>query len=179
MSCARANGSRWTAPSAIRWTSCYGSARGPASRRLRCPRDREVIVTDTVGFIRDLLAIERLRLGERLQTVEAVEPGLDAVPVPTLLLQPLVENAIKHGVANLPEGGMLRISVSRQEALVEIGISNTMDPEADPPQGLGLGLKQVQRRLQSRYGLNFIFDAAAAADTFSVMIRFPMEDPDG
>ncbi|MFI5372084.1 MAG: sensor histidine kinase, partial [Candidatus Eisenbacteria bacterium] len=73
--------------------------------------DREhVPLADELAFVRDYLAIERRRFGARLTVVEDIAPGLDDVPVPTLLLQPLVENAVRHGIAPRVEGGTVRLA---------------------------------------------------------------------
>ena len=69
-------------------------------------------LADELEFLRSYLEIERTRFGSRLRLEEAIEPGLDAVPVPSLLLQPLVENAVRYAVAPRPEGGTVRMLAS-------------------------------------------------------------------
>jgi sensor histidine kinase YesM len=104
-----------------------------------------------LDFVRDLLAIERLRLGERLRTTEDVESGLQGLPVPTLLLQPLVENAVRYGPAARPEGGSIRLSARREGTRLILEVEDDgpgFDPEA-APSGTGFGLHSVRERLRA------------------------------
>ena len=103
---------------------------------------------DELAFVRSCLEIERTRSGDRLRVEEAIEPGLDGVPVPTLLLQPLVENAVLHGVGARREGGTVRIAARREGAHLVLEV-------ADDGPGLGgagerangFGLRSVRERL--------------------------------
>jgi two-component system, LytTR family, sensor histidine kinase AlgZ len=88
-----------------------------------------------------------------------------------------VENAIKHGIAALPEGGTIGISVARKGGFVEIMLENPLDPDAEHPQGLGIGLKQVKLRLQGRYGQDIFFEAALKDGQHKVLMVFPTEVP--
>jgi signal transduction histidine kinase len=106
---------------------------------------------DELTFVRDLLAIERLRLGARLRVVEEVEGGLDGVPVPTLLLQPLVENAVRYGPGARSEGGTIRLAARRDGTQLVIEVEDDgpgFDPEARPS-GTGFGLHSVRERLRA------------------------------
>ena len=104
--------------------------------------------------LRDYLALMQVRMGERLRPELDLPPELAELPVPPLLLQPLVENAIKHGLEPAVDGGRLRISArqvgQRLRLCVEdegVGLGNA--PASD---GTGFGLTQIRERLQSRYG---------------------------
>ena len=99
--------------------------------------------------------------------------SLEGVEIPTLLLQPLVENAIKHGIAQIPEGGTLRIAAAAPTTFVEIHVENPIDPDAEKPQGLGLGLRQVKQRLQGRYGTRTYFEAKIREERHEVVLTFP------
>jgi two-component system sensor histidine kinase AlgZ len=106
---------------------------------------------EELAFARDLLVIERLRLGERLRTEEAVESGLEAVPVPTLLLQPLVENAVRYGPETRPAGGTIRIAARRDGPHLVLEVEDDgpgFDPDA-APSGTGFGLHSVRERLRA------------------------------
>ena len=102
---------------------------------------------EELAFVRSCLEIERTRFGDRLRVEEAIEPGLDHVPVPTLLLQPLVENAVLHGAGARPAGGTVRISARREGDRLVLEV-------ADDGPGLdgggaagGFGLRSVRERL--------------------------------
>lgn len=118
---------------------------------LACSGQEHAPLASELGFVRDVLAIERLRLGERLRVLEDVEPGLDAVLVPTLLLQPLVENAVRHGPGARPAGGTIRIGARRKNGLLLLEVQDDgpgFDPRATPS-GTGFGLHLVRERLRA------------------------------
>jgi LytS/YehU family sensor histidine kinase len=102
-----------------------------------------------LDFVRSYLEIERTRFGDRLTVRESIEPGLSATPVPSLLLQPLVENAVRYAVAPRSEGGVLSLTVRRQgETLVlEVG-DDGPGLQGAAPSGNGFGLRSVRERLQ-------------------------------
>jgi sensor histidine kinase YesM len=99
------------------------------------------------------LAVEKLRLGQRLQVEWDWDPDLDAIRLPPLLLQPLVENAIKHGVAPSEAGGVVRISARREGTGLVLGVANTGRPlEGGAQTGAGLGLMNLEARLRLACG---------------------------
>src|SRR5262249_42091949 len=93
------------------------------------------------------LAIEQVRFGSRLGIERRIEPAAERCLVPPLLIQPLIENAVKHGVADRVEGGTIEIVAARRGTRLEITIENPRDPEAPPRRGQGLGLENVRQRL--------------------------------
>ena len=106
---------------------------------------------EELDFVRDLLSIERLRLGERLRIEESLENGLEGVAVPTLLLQPLVENAVRYGPAARPKGGTIRLSARREGPHLVLEVEDDgpgFDPEA-AQSGTGFGLHSVRERLRA------------------------------
>jgi hypothetical protein len=138
--------------------------------------DRERIpLHDELALARNYLEVERVRFGERLRVEEQVEAACAECLVPALLLQPLVENAVKHGIAGLIEGGSIRLSVSRDAAGVTILLENGFDPEMPPPRNIGLGLTHVRRRLQASYGDAASLDAGGVDGIYRVVLRFPCE----
>jgi signal transduction histidine kinase len=105
---------------------------------------------DELEFLRAYLAIERARLGERLRFEESVEPGLEAVPVPGLLFQPLLENAVKYAAAERESGGTVRLEARREGDSLRVTISDD-GPGIAPgarPRGHGVGLESVRERLR-------------------------------
>ena len=133
---------------------------------------------EEVDLLRAYLSIEQIRFGTRLSVEWSIDPEAEDVPIPTLLLQPLVENAIKHGIAAIPEGGTIGISATRKGGFVEILLENPVDSDAEPPQGLGIGLRQVKMRLQGRYGQDIFFEAALKDGQHKVLMVFPTEVPE-
>jgi len=142
-------------------------------KSLRLGERSTVRLSEELDLVRNYLAIEQIRFGSRLQVEWAVEPSVEDVEIPTLLLQPLVENAIKHGIAQIPEGGVIRIQASARGVIAEIHVENPVDPDAERPQGLGLGLRQVKQRLQGRYGSQTYFEAQIREGRHEVVLTFP------
>ena len=105
---------------------------------------------DELEFLRSYLEIERSRLGERLTLIEAIEPGLETIPVPSLLLQPLVENAVRYAVAGRAGGGSIMLAARRdgESLVVEIADDGPGFVAGAPPQGHGVGLESVRERLR-------------------------------
>ena len=132
-----------------------------------------VSLGEELDLARAYLSIERIRFGERLAVDWEVDPDTEATPLPTLLLQPLVENAIKHGIAALPEGGRLTIAARKRQDEVEIVVDNPVDPDSEPPQGLGMGLRQVRQRLLGRYGSRSSMEAGIVEGRHRVTLRLP------
>jgi signal transduction histidine kinase len=126
------------------------------------------------------LAVEQVRFGPRLVVERAVAPEALRCLVPPLLIQPLIENAVKHGVADRVEGGTLRIAARRAEGLLEIEVENPRDPEAPPRRGVGLGLENVRQRLAALDPRRSGLDVLEEPERFRVLLRLPaVEAGDG
>jgi two-component system sensor histidine kinase AlgZ len=134
-----------------------------------------VSLEEELAVARTYLAIEGLRLGTRLSVVEAVDEAARACRLPPLLLQPLVENAIRHGIATRPEGGVLRIEARTDGRRMRISVENPFDPDAPARPGVGVGLANVRRRLLAGYGDRALVDAQRSEDRFRVAISMPAE----
>ncbi len=115
----------------------------------------------------DYLELMQIRMGPRLQTRLTLPRELAARKVPTLLLQPLVENAIKHGLEPQVRGGRIEISAGSEGAQLVLRVRDTgagLAPAA-PEQGTGFGVGQVRERLATLYGPAASLDLAPAPDT--------------
>lgn len=113
----------------------------------------EVSLSDEIVFTKRYLAIEQTRLGDRLQVHFAIASETLEAAVPNMLLQPLVENAIRHGIAPVIEGGKVAIHSQFNGARLQIVIANT-GPRADrlSRNPNGIGLANTTERLQTLYG---------------------------
>jgi LytS/YehU family sensor histidine kinase len=108
-------------------------------------------LADELHFVREYLEIERTRFGKRLRVVESIETELEDAEVPTLLLQPLVENAVRYVVSPREEGGEIRISARRAGATLELSVADD-GPGIDAvsqSSGTGFGLHSVRERLRA------------------------------
>jgi len=138
---------------------------------------------DTIPFHQELalarayLDIERVRFGARLCVAEEIDPACAECAVPALVLQPLVENAVKHGVAGLLEGGTVRIAAHRLGSEIVVTVENAFDPESAPAPASGVGLANVRRRLAARYGAAARADAGPDGSVYRVVLRFPCASP--
>jgi len=132
---------------------------------------------EEVALARSYLEVEQVRFGERLRVDEDIEPACEGCAIPALLLQPLVENAVKHGIAGMVQGGAIRLAARRRGVEVSVTVENAFDPEMPAPRNLGLGLQHVRRRLQIRYGDDGTLDAGASQSIYRVVLRFPCESP--
>jgi two-component system sensor histidine kinase AlgZ len=114
----------------------------------------EVTLSQEMAFTQRYLAIEQTRLGQRLQVDLAISSEtLDAL-VPSMLLQPLVENAVRHGVVPLVQGGRITIASSLRAGRLQIVIGNsgTRGAEKQSENGNGIGLRNTAERLKTLYG---------------------------
>jgi len=121
---------------------------------LRSSTEQEVALADELDFIKGYVEIERMRLGERLQVNWEIAPETLQAKVPSLILQPLVENAILHGVAPIAQPGALTIRATRDDRSLYLQVRDTGPglPDETKPQRLGIGLSNTQARLQRLYG---------------------------
>jgi two-component system sensor histidine kinase AlgZ len=130
---------------------------------------------EEVGLLQKYCAIEKMRFGDRLTVKEEIEEAAKECLLPPLLLQPLFENAVVHGIAQMPEGGWIRLKAVRNGARVSLTVENSWDPEAGSSRRNGVGLKNVQRRLEARYGKEAHLNASAEDELFRVNLSFPAE----
>jgi len=143
---------------------------------LRVGRQETITLEEELALIRGYLAIEKVRFGARVTMEEQVEKETMGLHLPPLLLQPLVENAIRHGIANLPEGGVIALSAHRNLNTVSIVVENTFDPDTPSSLKTGLGLDNVRQRLHTRYGNDADVTVKTENSLFTVRLRVPMQE---
>jgi two-component system, LytTR family, sensor histidine kinase AlgZ len=135
---------------------------------------RETItLAEELALAERLLSIEKVRFGERLTHVTLADDEARSCVVPPLLLQPLVENAVTHGIAERLEGGQIRIEAARDGAFLRIAISNPRDADAPRRPGTGIGLQNVRRRLAALHGDEAELRTIPSDDAFRVELRLP------
>jgi two-component system LytT family sensor kinase len=130
-------------------------------RRLLRKQEHFVPFREEVSFIDDYLAIERVRFGDKLRFEKEIEDRALDWPVPSMLLQPLIENCIKHGLGNKIEGGTIRLEAALRGDSLHVVISDdgVGISEADRPRIFekGIGLSNTNQRLQVLYAGRFQF----------------------
>ena len=127
---------------------------------------------DELALIERYLAIEQLRLGARLHVRRELEDLPNEFPLPRLLLQTLVENAIRHGIQPLLEGGEVILRGRRDGNGIRIEIINPL-PTSPASPGNGHGLDSVRQRIAYRYGPNAKVQAGVQGDSFVVLLQLP------
>jgi len=162
----------------------------------------EVPLADELALCERYLRIEQLRLGDRLRLDWRVEPIPAGVCIPLLTLQPLLENAIYHGIQPLPEGGTIGVRVAFSDDQVEVEISNpipavadvahapVIDPDprragqdhagpsrAGQSQGNRMALNNIRARLAVLHGATARLEAGRRGDSYVTLLRYPRDPP--
>ena len=136
---------------------------------------RATLVADEQRLCELYLAIEQMRLGDRLQVVWDVDPKVREKPMPSLILQPLVENAVYHGVAQLPEGGTIRIAVEQVGELLQVTIENPVLATSSHTEGTHMALANIEQRLQGLFGDDASLATALDKECFRVVLQYPLD----
>jgi LytS/YehU family sensor histidine kinase len=137
------------------------------------PRAR-IPLSSEIALATRYLSVEPVRFGNRLQ-VDVDASGAEACLFAPLLLQPLVENAVTHGIANLVDGGVVRIAASRGPATLTFSIDNPCDADRPRGRGTGLGLSNVRERLYTLYGTEAVLRTEEADGRFRTRLEIPVE----
>jgi two-component system sensor histidine kinase AlgZ len=132
-----------------------------------------VTLDEEVDLARRYLAIEQLRFGDRLRVSWQLDPAAGRAQVPPLLLQPLVENAVRHGVEPSPGGGSIVVKSKVRHGQAVISIVNTVSPHPSRP-GHGIALQNVRERLQLLHDVAGQFRVRQDADHYHVQIEIPL-----
>jgi LytS/YehU family sensor histidine kinase len=137
---------------------------------------------DTVPFGEEMaltdmyLGVEQARFGGRLRVARDIDPACGACEIPALLIQPLVENAVKHGIAMMAEGGEIGISGHRVQDRLLFQVSNPYDPDAPRQARNGIGLRNVRARLEARYGADGKMQIQATENSYRVTLTLPAKN---
>jgi len=146
-------------------------------RQLLGNRAHEHSLRDELVLLREYVSIQRTLLGDRLRMQWDVADEALWSRVPTLLLQPMVENAISHGVAQLRRGGTVTVQARRQGAQLQLSVRNDGPPVTQTSRDGGLGLVNTRARLQALYGSEHRLELRAlAAGGSELTIELPWRD---
>jgi two-component system sensor histidine kinase AlgZ len=142
-------------------------------RSLTLGSREQIPLSEELDLAENLLSIEKVRFGERLEHETEVSGKVRTCTVPPLLLQPLVENAVTHGISQMIDGGRVRIEARREAGRLVIVVENPRDPDSPDPKGAGIGLQNVRRRLAAFYGGEAEMRLQPERETFRVELRLP------
>jgi two-component system LytT family sensor kinase len=139
---------------------------------------QEVPLAEEMDFLQRYLDVQKVRFADRLHLAVDVPQELLVAQVPNLILQPMVENAVKHGIAKRAQGGTIRIRASRLNAMLTLSIFNdgpslTADWETN---GSGIGISNVRTRLQSLYGDSFDLRLQNQGNGVEVSVSMPFRE---
>lgn len=142
-------------------------------RTLRVSALDRIPLSEELSLVDAFIEIEQVRYGSRMTVERAIDESALACQVPPLLLQPLLENAVGHGIAGLVDGGVIRVQVAREADRLLIRVDNPRDPDVAPRRHGGVGLENVRRRAQTAYGDRARVDAIADGPRFRVDVNLP------
>ena len=142
-------------------------------KSLTLARQQAIPLSEEVSLAETFLAIEKVRFGDRLRTSFDIADDVKDVSVPPLMLQPLVENAVHHGVAHMLEGGEVCVQARRREGFLELVVANPCDPDRPPSRSTGVGLVNVRSRVETLCGHRASVDVDASETAFRVSLLLP------
>ena len=137
-------------------------------------RPEHVSVREEVSMVADYVELHRILLEERLVFDLEVQASAWDARVPAMILQPLIENAVVHGVSRLPEGGAITLAVSEDGGVLTLAVVNDAPAEPGPP-GKGLGLENVRGRLAVTYGDRAALAFERSAGSARAVVTLPLE----
>ena len=131
-----------------------------------------VTLGQEIALAKRYLAIEEIRFGDRLRVQWSIDPNASRARLPPLLLQPLVENAIRHGVEPSASGAEVKISTERKGSVVVVKVTNST-PAGVGERGHGLALNNVRERLRLLHDVQSRFQTVFKDDVFQVRLEIP------
>ena len=139
---------------------------------------QQVPLEEELRTVQAYLEVERLRLGSRLATQIDVSREALRVEIPALSIQPLVENAVKHGISRKAEEGSIRLDAAVEDGVLKVTVSDDGPGfQSSAPRENGQGLENVRRRLRLCYGEQGTLQVQSAAGRTRVSFRVPLKQP--
>ncbi len=144
--------------------------------RVLMAENRDLVpISQEISLCRQYLNIESLRLENRLKITWHIDDMPPEALIPPLILQPLLENAVYHGIEPMPEGGEIVVSITPKNKELHINISNPYSPENDHHSGNKMALKNIRERLKLHFDLEASLKSEAKNNRYNVSIRLPYE----
>lgn len=138
-----------------------------------------VTLEEELDHVQSYLKIEKARFGERLKVVTEIDPALLQLKLPTFTLQPIIENAIKHGISQLLEGGQVTISAQKIDGRAEILVEDNAGTYCDKLSDTGLGMNLVDKRIKNQFGPECGVEVSCEPDQKTrVLVRIPLAKED-
>jgi LytS/YehU family sensor histidine kinase len=138
---------------------------------------QSVTLQEELQYLQLYLDIEKVRFGNRLVTIIETDETTNQLKLPALLLQPIVENAIKFGLYDTTGETIIRINAMKDENTLVLHVENPFDPEtSSPQQGTGFGLRSVQRRLYLLFARNDLLTTETKDNIFITIVKIPQHE---
>lgn len=139
--------------------------------------DQQMIaLEEEMDLFKNYLAIEEERFHDRLTVLYDIDRQAKDTLVPSLLLQPLLENALKHGISLIEGKGEISLIITLSPKHLNITLGNTYDPNTTAAESTGIGLKNIQKRLETLFPDKFDLNTEAGLNWFEVKITIPRHD---
>jgi LytS/YehU family sensor histidine kinase len=142
-------------------------------RSLQAPGAQMISLTEEMEAVADYLALEAVRFDERLRISLEVDREAGKCAVPSMLVQTLVENAVKHGISRLPGGGVIRVKGIGEREAVILRVENTGSISAPDPNGTHTGLDNARERLRLFYGERASLELGACDGIVTATVTIP------
>jgi two-component system LytT family sensor kinase len=141
---------------------------------LRSEGQSWISLSDELKYLSMYFDIERVRFGHRLLVEMEVAPEVESLKIPPLLVQPLVENAIKYGLYGTLGEVTIRVRCKKEGNYLFIEVQNPFDPQDSGPEGIGFGLSSIERRLFLIFGRTDLLLKSAETNLFQVQLKLPL-----
>ncbi len=138
-------------------------------------KNEQASLEEEINNLKRYLAIEKIRFGNRLNFVSNVQVECLSTKIPNMIMQPLLENAIKHGVYNSTEEVLVELNCRTEDGFVVVEVCNDYDPEAVKKKGQGIGLSNIRKRLQLIYQRQDLLEIQAEKMIFKASLKIPKE----
>ncbi|WP_425637626.1 sensor histidine kinase [Algoriphagus yeomjeoni] len=142
---------------------------------IRKDHQQWVSLEEELSYLKMYLDIERVRFGHRLEVEFDLVDEVKQMRVPQLLIQPLLENAIKHGLYGITEDVKILVQAYKEQNYLMLKIENPFDPAVAAPKGTGFGLSSVDRRLFLLFGRRDLLESKAEHSLFTVILKIPQQ----
>lgn len=142
-------------------------------------KEKENLITNIeteINLSKKYLEIEKIRLDNRLQTIWDIDENILKIKIPSLLLQPLIENSILHGIQNIEEGGLIEIKIKAIDNYIYIMIKNPIKVLKDKIKSNNISLKNLEERLYLYYNNNFSIEKKQTDNYYIIEIKIPLKN---
>ena len=140
--------------------------------------DQPVFLEEELGLCEKYVHIESLRLDDRLEVIWQIAVDPTKIRIPLLTIQPLLENAIYHGIQPLPEGGEVTVQIVNDNDHLRVSITNPLPENSySHEQGNRMALDNIRRRLEAIYGESATLTTQVKETTFQTTISYPLKEP--